>query len=85
MASTQAVAERRALALGRLRTAADIAQARTALAIGEPASTKDAEIDRIQWIEYAATVLEAINAGAQVVPVADEDAEPEAARAKRKK
>ena len=83
MASTAAVAARRARALDRLRAAADIAQARGALAIGEPATTKDAETDRIQWVEYAASVLEALNATAvQATPGAIEDSE---ARAKRKK
>ena len=83
MASTAAVAARRAQALDRLRAAADIAQARGALAIGEPATTKDAETDRIQWIEYAASVLEALNATAvQATPGAIEDSE---ARAKRKR
>ena len=83
MASTAAVAARRAQALDRLRAAADIAQARGALAIGEPATTKDAETDRIQWVEYAASVLEALNATAvQAPPGAIEDSE---ARARRKK
>ncbi len=83
MASTAAVAARRARALDRLRAAADIAQARGALAIGEPATTKDAETDRIQWVEYAASVLEALNATAvQATPGAIEDSE---ARAKRKR
>lgn len=76
MASTAAVAARRALALDRLRTAADVAQARGQLAIGEPATTKDAEIDRIQWVEYAASVLEALNATAvQATPGAIEDSD----------
>lgn len=62
MASTAAVAARRAVALERLRAAADIAQAAGGLAISEPKATKDPEIDRIQWIEYAADVLQALNA-----------------------
>ncbi len=83
MASTAAVAARRAQALDRLRTAADVAQARGQLAIGEPATTKDAEIDRIQWVEYAASVLEALNATAvQTTPGAIEDSE---AKTKRKR
>jgi hypothetical protein len=81
MASTQAIAERRAGALSRLRAAADEAQARHSLALAEPAHSKDAEIDRIQWIEYAAGVLEAINASAPAV--AQPEPEPEA-KGKRK-
>lgn len=67
----------------RLRGAADEAQARGQLAIGEPTTTKDAEIDRIQWIEYAATVLEALNASASAAPAADTTDDEAKTRRKR--
>jgi hypothetical protein len=89
MASTAALAARRALALDRLRTAADVAQARGQLAIGEPASTKDAEINRIQWVEYAANVLEALNAQPapqpQLQPEPEPAAEDDETKTKRKR
>ncbi len=85
MASTAAVAARRAVAIERLRGAADVAQARGGLAISEPASTKDAELDRIQWIEYAAGVLEALNAIPPTPEQPEAPAEDEPApRSKRK-
>jgi len=84
MASTAATAARRAQAIDRLRTAADTAQARAGLAIGEPATTKDAEIDRIQWIEYAASVLDALNA-AEPAPAASTSTSADEPPAKRKR
>lgn len=59
MATTQALAARRAKALARLIDAATIVAVATGQELPAPPANKDPEIARIALMEYAAAVIEA--------------------------